>query len=227
MAEMLLINPRKRTRRAAAKRRVVRRKNPVTPLATKAPARRRRNPIGLARVARRVHRRRRNPIGGVSSSAITAQLKTALMGGAGAVAMDVVMGQIVPFLPASLLPNPTGGSTISVYDAVKAAATIALGEILNKSTKGMSRKLASGALTVQSYQILHTFVPVGMSLGYMSPANVVRGTSRLQPNMTRMGAYTPGQTALLSGQRGVNAYQTPGRGSLLSGARQREAMYAK
>jgi hypothetical protein len=150
--------------------------------------------------------------------------------------MDVVMGQVNGYLPAALLPSPAGGSTISVYDAVKAAATIALGEVLNKPTKGMSRKLAAGALTVQSYQILHTFIPANMSLGYASPAGIVRGTSRLQPNMTRVGAYTqPGSGSLLSaasrntnyqsGNR-MHAYQNAG-GPLLSGARERESMFTR
>lgn len=223
MAEMLLINPRRRpkARKTAAKKRRVRR-NPVAALAAKPTRRpRRRNPIGLGRVRHAV-RRRRNPI---NTSGITAMLKTALMGGAGAVAVDVMMGQLIPFLPVSMQPGAAGDTTVGTYDAVKLAATIAAGEVLNKATKGMSRKLAAGALTVQSYQILRTFMPSTMSMGFMSPANVIRGTSRIAPNMSRMAAYqSGGQTALLSG---TAAYQTPGRGSLLSGARVREGQLVR
>jgi len=50
MAEMLLINPRKRGTHRASKRRVVRRKNPVTAM-----VRHKRNPLAA-------RRRRRNPI---------------------------------------------------------------------------------------------------------------------------------------------------------------------
>jgi hypothetical protein len=230
MAELLLINPRKR--RAPAKKRATRararRRNPVRALAVAAPKRavRRRNPIGLGRVAKRVHRRRRNPIGGLNTNSIMNTLKGALMGGAGAVAVDVMMGQIIPFLPVSMQPTAAGDTTVGVYDAVKLAATIAAGELLNKPTKGLSRKLAQGSLTVQAYQVLSTFVPATMTLGavgYMNPGAVVNGSNRLRTNMSRMAAYNPpGSTPLLS------AYQQPGTNtSLLNGAsrsRQREGI---
>ena len=112
MAEMLLINPRRRrkARRAnpiAKRRRVTRRRNPLATVARRRrrnpmPAIRRRNPIGLAR--RRVMRRR-NPIGGMGTGMLMAAIREAFVGGAGAVAVDLAFGQIKRFLPARCTPT--------------------------------------------------------------------------------------------------------------------------
>lgn len=227
MAEMLLINPRRRkARRASAsgKRRVVRRRrNPIAVVA-KAPARRvvrRRNPIGLKRVSRR----RRNPIT-LRGNVIMNEIKAALIGGSGAVAMDVLMGQINPFLPANLQRTP---GALGVGDAVKLALTIAAGQLLAKPTRGLSQKMAIGALTCQTRDMLASFVPATMVMGYANPARVIQGQARVGPIMTRMNgrnrmsvnAYLPtgGQTPLL------NAYQRAGgQSALLNGAREREGV---
>jgi hypothetical protein len=212
MAEMLLINPRRRkARRArpAAKRRVTRRRNPLAAVARRRrrnpmPAvRRRRNPIGLAR--RRVMRRR-NPIGGMGTGMLMAAIREAFVGGAGAVAVDLAMGQINRFLPATLKTVP---GTIGAGDAVKAIITVTLGHLLARPTRGLSRKMALGALTVQSANIMKSFIPGTMTMGYASPARIVRGTNTVGPNM---GAYTQG-TPLL------NAYTRPNVTPLLSANR--------
>lgn len=212
MAEMLLINPRKRPgakRRAnpTAKRRVhtKRRKNPIEAV------KRRRNPVAAMR--RRVMRRR-NPIamGGGYMTAI----REALMGGAGAVAMDVVFGQVNRFLPATLQKTP---GTVGAGDAVKAVLTVFIGQALNKVTRGFSRKAAQASLTVQAHDIIRSFVPATVTLGsvgYATPAFPVQGTNRVGPIRQGVNAYTKG-TPLL------NAYQSPnGPTALLSGARSRE-----
>jgi len=229
MGEMLLINPRKRRRAATkAKRKVARRRNPVA--AVKRTVRRRRNPIGLAAVrrrrrnpiaaVRRASRRRRNPIslGRLSGSSIINMLKEAAIGGVGSIAVDVAMGYAAPYLPASLRRVP---GTVGVGDAVKLAATVLLGKVLSKPTKGLSEKMAKGALTCQARDIIKTFLPATMALGnvgYASPTVVRQGTNRVGPNRMGVNAYAPaGQTPML------NAY-TPG-GNMLSGmqsARARE-----
>lgn len=234
MAEMLLINPRKRARRASrttAKRRIVRRKNPI---AVSKVSRRRRNPIGLARVARR----RRNPIT-LRGNVIMKEVQAALIGGVGAVAMDVLMGQINGFLPANLQRVP---GTIGVGDAVKLALTIAAGQVLSKPTKGMSQKLAAGALICQSRDILASFVPPTMTMGFSSPARIVNGSQRVGPLMSRMSAYiAPTDQTMLSPNNArifgndssplLNAYSRPGASAMLSrsrsgvrGASQREGV---
>ena len=214
MAEMLLINPKKRRRNPGAKRRVVRRKNPVTALVRRkrnplaAMRRRRRNPLA----AMRMRTRRRNPIGGAMMGGYMGQIREAVMGGAGALGMDLVYGQINNFLPAALKRTP---GVIGAGDAVKAVVTVALGGLLNKATRGFSAKAAKASLTIQAYDIMKSFVPSTMTIGYASPALIAQGTNRVGPIRRGMNAYTNG-TPLL------NAYIKPGNTALLSGARQRE-----
>ena len=145
MAQMLLINPRKRRatkRKAGAKRRVARRKNPVTRTAAARTVMRRRNPVGAMR--KRVMRRR-NPIGGMAGmGSYMNVIRDAVMGGAGAIMIDVVYGQINKFLPATLRTVP---GTIGAGDAVKAIGTVFLGHALNKMTRGYSRKAAMASFT--------------------------------------------------------------------------------
>ena len=219
MAEMLLINPRKRgTRKSNPKRRVMRRKpNPVTAM-----VRRKRNPLAAMRRRRnplaRMRRRMRNPIGGGMMGNYMTQIREAVIGGAGALGMDLVYGQINSFLPAALKRVP---GSIGAGDAVKAVITVALGGLLSKPTRGLSDKAAKASLTIQAYDIMKSFVPSSMTIGYASPALIAQGTNRVGPIRRGMNAYTNG-TPLL------NAYMTPGKTALLSGARSREgatAMY--
>lgn len=220
MAEMLLINPRKRRKTAkrratpvAAKRRVVRKRraNPIAAVARR--VKRRANPI--SRVTRRV-RRRRNPIGGsarISVNSIVAMLKDAVIGGVGAVGVDVLMGRINPMLPAAIQTSP---SKIGAGDAVKALLTVVLGKALKKPTKGLSEKMALGALTTQARDLISSQLPTSLTLGYYSPAALTQGTNRVQPIRSGVNAYQQGgKTALLS------AYTKPGTSTLLSGTAMR------
>lgn len=229
MAEMLLINPRRRTRRKAKRAAPARRRrNPIALMAPRrrrrhsmTTVRRRRNPIGAMK--RRVMRRR-NPamLGGNYMSAI----REALMDGFGAVAIDYAYNMIaknVPGVGTFLQPSATA---VGAADAVKAVLTVVLGNALNGVTRGFSRKAAKASLTVQSYQIMKKVLPAQITgnlsgLGYMSPAVVAAGGgTRIGPIRGQMGAYTaPGATPLLS------AYTSSGSASPLlsgSGARMRE-----
>jgi Holliday junction resolvasome RuvABC endonuclease subunit len=218
MAEMLLINPRKRrasakrTRRATAKRK----HNPLTIVSAHAPKRRRRNPIA----AHRRIRRRRNPISlGVSRGDFIADIKAALVGASGAVAVDVLYGQINPHLPAALQTN---SASVGVGDAVKAALTVVLGKVLSKSTGGMSRRLAQGALTVQAHGIISAYLPSSVTvagMGYASPAKIVNGTNRVGPIRQGVNAYSAGNPLL-------NAYSSgnPVLSSRKNGAASREGV---
>jgi len=236
MAEMLLINPRRRTRRKAKRA---------------APARRRRNPLALARVVHRrrrrhnpiaaVHRRRarrRNPIGAMRRRVMRRRnpsmlggnymtaIREALMDGFGAVAIDYAYHMLTNVMPASTKAYLQPGASVGAADAVKAVLTVVLGNALNGVTRGFSRKAAKASLTVQSYQIMKKVLPSTISsnlsgLGYMSPAIVTAGGgTRIGPIRGQMGAYTaPGATPLLS------AYTSSGSASPLlsgSGARMRE-----
>ena len=235
MAEMLLINPRRRTRRKA-KRAAPARRRRHNPIALMAPRRRRhraavavhhrrrrRNPIGAMR--RRVMRRR-NPamLGGNYMTAI----REALMDGFGAVAIDYAYHMIAKAIPGTagsmLTPSAT---SVGAADAVKAVLTVVLGNALNGVTRGFSRKAAKASLTVQSYQIMKKVLPSTISsnlsgVGYYSPAMVASGGgTRIGPIRGQMGAYLPSSSAtpLLS------AYTASGSASPLlsgSGARMRE-----
>jgi hypothetical protein len=234
MAEMLLINPRRRTRRKAKRA---------------APARRRRNPLALARVMPRRRRRanpiaavrrrarRRNPIGMMKRRVMRRRnpamlggymgaIREALMDGFGAVAIDYAYSMIaknIPGVGTFLTPNPT---SVGTADAVKAVLTVVLGNALNGVTRGFSRNAAKASLTVQSYQIMKKVLPSTISsnlsgIGYYTPAMVTGGgNTRIGPIRGQMGAYTaPGVTPLLS------AYTSSGSASPLlsgSGARMRE-----
>lgn len=227
MAEMLLINPRKR--RAGAKRRSTARKT----VARKSPAKRRRaNPISVASVKKAVRRRirpsgvkssrrrRRNPIAGFNMKSIVDMFQTAAIGGAGAVGIDALMAQANKFLPASL-------KTPNANMAVKALLSVVVGKGLSKATKGMSEKMAIGALTVQAAALVRRVVPASVPLagvGYNNPAAVSRGSARIGPVIRAggTGAYNRagGATPML------NAYTGGGSPLIRSGgqsmARMRE-----
>ncbi len=221
MAEMLLINPRRRkakraTRVVRARRAVTRRRNPIeSGLARRRRSvSRRRNPISAIR--RRVHtigraRRRRNPISmGSGSKNIMGMFKEAAIGASGSILVDIAMGYINPMLPASMVRTP---GTIGVGDAVKAGITVAMGHFLAKATKGASHKMALGALIVQLAEIGKTFVPASMTLGYAVPGNVVQGSARISPIKRGVSGYTGGGYSPL-----LNAYTgATGSPPLLSG----------
>lgn len=219
MAEMLLINPRRRkARKVTTKRRARRassarrRRNPIAAVARY--TRRRRNPIGLMK--RRVMRRRRNPIGmgRMGMGSVVSMVREGLMSGVGAVAFGVVHGQIQKFLPAALRVVP---GKIGAGDAVKALITVVLGQALSGVTRGYSKKAAAASLTVQMHDLVKGFVPAALPLGFASPAGVAMGTNRVGPIRRGMNAYTGG-TPLLSAYTGGS--------QLLSGARSREGVTA-
>lgn len=239
MARTVLINPKRRKARrnpspaqranqrrfAAAARarsnpakRRARRRNPAPIISyTTNPRRRarRRNPVG-AYVARR---RRRNPIslggGRLSVNSILSLAKDGAIMGAGAVAMDFLYAQVSKYLPANMQAGP---GQLNLGSAVKMGITAALGIALNRATKGISRKAAVGALTVQARDIVLTFVPASVSssvagLSYASPARVMNRDLRIGSNV---GAYYRGQSPLMNG---VGAYIPGMRSPVLSGGR--------
>jgi hypothetical protein len=253
MSEVLLLNPRgrrkprrrnpsaaqlrARAKFAAAARARSRRANPSTrravvrasvranpsPAPYENPRRRRRgarrrNPALLR--AYRSARRRRNPIGGLNTSRLIDTLKGAAVQGVGAVGMDMLYGYIGRMLPSNLQAGP---GQLTAGSALKAVLTAALGQLLDRPTKGLASKAAMGSLTVQFRDVAAGFLPTlvpGMAgrLGYATPASrVVNANVRVGPNRTSLGAYTGARPPLL------NAYTAPGVTPMLSGsARMRE-----
>lgn len=223
MSQLLLLNPRRRrkARKAPATKRVrrsTRRRNPIANLGAHSPVRR-------VRRKRTTHhaRRRRNPIGGNmrgAGASIVAMLKAAAIGGAGAITMDVVMGQVNGYLPDSLKSKP---NEVGVGDAVKAAITVALGQVLAKPTRGLSRQMALGALIVQARDVMSGIIPSTMALGYASPARLIRGSSRIGP-MARPAVPHSGIAQYQHGGSPLLSQYQHGGSPLLSGVAQREGI---
>jgi hypothetical protein len=150
MATLMLVNPRRRKRRAKARRRHkvrARRRRSVA-------VRRRRhvvhaNPRRRRRTTFRAVRRRRhsNPsLRGITGS-IVPTLKAGAIGAAGALANDLAFGYGASYLPAAFQ---------SGYGkhAVKALGAVLIGMAGNYVLKGKGRDLAVGAMTV----VLHDFL---------------------------------------------------------------------
>lgn len=210
MQELLLVNPKRRTRRKSrktaspAQRRAraafaarARAKNPIRrrARAASAPAvRTLRNPIRSVR--RHVARRRRNPIGGFAGTAID-MVKDAAIGGAGAIAVDMVAGQVKSMLPLSL---QTGNG----YMAAKAALTVGLGILSRRMIGSVGMAAARGALTVQAYTAMKPYVPASMPLGYLAPSPTMPGARSGKPMAVSGG---------LRGLRGM-ASLAPASGSM-------------
>lgn len=244
MAQVLLLNPAKR-RKTSAKRRkapsakqranwarfaaAARRRASGRVAANPAKrrrvgAKRRRNPIST--YVRRAVRRRRNPIGGLGRGLLNfrsylSPIKDAAIMGVGAVAVDVGYAYINRMLPASMQRTP---GTVGVGDAVKAFLTVALGRLLSGPTRGMSAKAAQGALVVQAYNIAAQYLPASMpvaGLGYATAGRVVPGAGRANAN-GRVGMYVGGNSPLLSrSPSGGMGMYVGGQTPLLSRARGR------
>lgn len=215
MAEMLLINPRKRRRKAAkSRRKTARRRNPIVRVMPKSPTGRvrrvRLNP--LSRAKRRSSRRRRNPIGGNMLRGIVPMIQNAAIGAVGSVGVDFAWGKLNPMLPPGLQTNAV---SIGAGDAIKMVTTVALGQLLSRFTRGYSRTAAQGALIVQADRIVRSFLPADIKsqLAWYSPAPVVNAQTRVGPYQTRaLSALTPtgSNTPLLS------AFTRPGMSPVLS-----------
>lgn len=129
----------KRPRRAArvsqakpAAKRRTRRSHPITPASV------------ATRAGRQLRYRRKNPIGGVGEF-MTNTLVPSAIGGAGALALDVVMG---------MLPLPPAMKSGPFAPVVKVAGAVALGMGAGLVVKRrMAEQFAAGAITVTLYNV--------------------------------------------------------------------------
>lgn len=184
-----------RARRNPAKRRAAPRKAAITIAAN--PRRRRRSVS-----ARRTRRVRRNPIGGGSMRGITAALKNAGMGAAGALGVDVAYGFAASYLPESVQsPTDATGGTNFAYFLAKGAAAVALG-MLAKKIVGASKaaQFVEGSLTVTLHDAAKQMIGSTVTLGR------VRNPARL----AGVGMY-PGASNVMalprnSGAMGLGRY---------------------
>jgi hypothetical protein len=147
MAQLMLINPRKRraTKRKAATKKRTYRKAAVKSNPT--PTIRRRRRSSLKAVARRTRRVRRNPIG---MGGIMGMLTDAAIGGVGAVGVNFLFDK---------LPVPVNYKTGVMGAAAKAAVAVAVGTFGKKLLGNTASKMAAGALTVIAYDLARNLMP--------------------------------------------------------------------
>ena len=166
------------------------------------PKRRRRTGQFVAKARRTTHRvrRRASSIGRrLSSSNMVALLKNGAIGGAGALGVEVIMGLGQSVLPASVTGRVNAdGTTNYLYYGTKAAVAVVLGTVGGKFLGGgTAAKLAEGSLTVSAYELMRGFMPAGVTLGrgagvagrgvgFMNPAQVLRGQGKIVP-LQRVG----------------------------------------
>lgn len=132
MAQLMLVNPRKRrkSKKSARKTGIVRRAKSL-----------------VHRSVKRARKYRRNPIGGGSSTGVTGQLKAAAIGAAGALAVDVVM---------SKLPLPANLQTGMGRTAAQGLVSIGLGMAVAKfgKNKKLGVQIAEGGLTIALHGVM-------------------------------------------------------------------------
>jgi hypothetical protein len=151
MAGLLLVNPKRRSRRkskvSSHHRRRVRAK--VTH------RRRKRRAVAVMSNPRRRHRARahnprrryrRNPSFRGLAGGIVPTLKAGAIGAVGAIGVDLVVGYSAKYLPTSM----QSGIALT---AAKLLAAILVGSIGNKVLRGKGRELAVGAVTVQLHDL--------------------------------------------------------------------------
>jgi hypothetical protein len=198
MAEMLLLNPRKRRKAkrkiTTAKRKPARRRYAKNPVAT-----RRRRVASKVRTASK-RRYRRNPI--AKRGGILDQMTDAAIAASGAVGLDIVMGAI---------PLPVALKTGMARQATRAMGAVVLGMVGNAVLpRGTGAKLAQGALTVVFHDAMReqltTFAPA-LTLG--DSAIPYYPSDMPEPSL---GYIQPGETVDASYYGGMGEYVDSGLG---------------
>lgn len=154
-------------------------------------------------IMRSVRRRSRRSGGAMRMSVnnTVGLLKAGVIGGVGAVAVDVGMGYIKQYLPASMqMPQEANGQPNIGYFGVKALLAVGIGTFGGKVLpRGMAERMAEGALTVMAYQFLRPMAAQALPMGFFNPAPTMRPRTIGQvARVGRVGAY-------------VSAYETPVR----------------
>lgn len=208
--QLLLINPSKRRRAKKSHRRSRRRaRRSMTPLQMKYfgnPRSRKRRARRRGRASvKRSYRRARSSARrfgrsiGFSLPSIQSNMKTALIGAGGAVAVDVLMGQANKFLPADWQSRLDAAGSINwKYYVAKGALAIGLGVAgarYGGRYRGAILTMAQGSLMVQAYELLREVIPQDfLPLGYYTSGAVTM--PGMPGNVTNMGKYLPRATAL-------------------------------
>ena len=221
MEQLLVVgNPARRSRRRKSARRSKRARRSLSPLqrmyfgggASRNPSKRRSRRRAAPASRRRRSRRSGSSVGRYSiNSALRSPistLKPALVGAAGAIAVNTIMGRLVPMIPgaATLL----GGRMRYVTQIGAALALAAVASKLRFIGSATAAKMAEGALTVTMVDVLRDAgSQVGVNLGgmgYYLPGYGVTGAVAPVPS----GSARPARMA------GMGKYLTgPGAGSVV------------
>jgi hypothetical protein len=212
MAELMLINPRKRRRRVKARKSNPKRRRRVTASRVK---RRRRNPVmPLANVRRRrrystvSRKRRRNPIGGRFSlrGFTNNTLMPSAIGAAGALGLDVLMG---------LLPLPAAIKTGPMRPLTRIAGAVGIGMLAGMITnRRLGEQVAAGAVTVVMYDTLKSFVRQAV------PTLPMAGLSEDYPSMEYVSPAMmtdESLSAYVDGDMGVDLLDADGLSAYVEG----------
>jgi hypothetical protein len=168
------------------------------------PRRKRRS---VRHVARAVHRRARRAMRGFSlrgaGGGIMSLVKNGAIGGAGAAVTDVGMGFAGRFLPSNLTARfNADGSVNWLYYLTKGAIALGIGTAGRKipGMSGVAPRMAEGAFTVMSYEIIRGFLPATMLGAYVrnvqpSPMNRPRALSGVSRYLSAVVPSGEGQQA--------------------------------
>lgn len=193
MAEILLVNPRRRKRRKSRARRrkhrkVSRRRRRNVAVNPRRRRRRRRNPK-----YRRVSRRRRNPVSlrGFGGK-IMPTVKKGVIGAGGGLLLDLLLGYTKDKLPEQL---QTGyGLT-----ATKVIGAVLVGIVGNMALRGKGGDLAVGAMTVVLHDELKALaiaqfpeLPLGEYITYAPAIGYSGADALLEPSSVGVGEYMSG-----------------------------------
>ncbi len=167
MAELMLVNPKRRKKRATSK--AVAKRKPRKRAAAKMPTK----------------RRRRNPA--ARKSGIMAQVQGAAVGAAGALAVDVAMSKLP--IPATMTSTPT------MMAATQGAVSIGLGMLVANFGKkrALGRQLAEGGLTVALHAVGKSMIGPSVGLSSYDPLLGYQDTDLL--GYEDLGWYSPAATS--------------------------------
>lgn len=149
----------------------------------------RRNPVAAMSHHRRVARRASSGFRGMGSGAM-GLVKAGAVGAGGALTVDIAMGFVNGFLPATMSTKLNAdGSPNYVNYAAKGALAVALAHFGRRLVgPGIAHTMAAGSFTVMAYELLRPMVqnilPGSLTLGYY--ANMP-GTRMTPANMGRLG----------------------------------------
>lgn len=191
MAEILLVNPLRRRkakaskrRRKASPRRARRTRRAVTVSVKANPKRRRRY---AKRVGASRRRYRRNPSFRGVTGQIVPTIKSGFVGALGGLGLDVLSGFVIPKLPAAAQVGY--GKT-----AVKVLGAVLVGILGNMAMRGKGRDLATGAMTIVIHealkaQVSSAFPTLPMGEYFSAGPAVGYGGEIAAPMSTGIGEY--------------------------------------